>query len=52
MRVNHNKNKSTIITSDVVSDLCKDTKMRVNHNQSLRMQLQLMLFLIYAKILK
>ena len=38
--------------SMVVSDLCKDTKMRVNHNVASRNPSRSMLFLIYAKILK
>ena len=36
----------------VVSDLCKDTKMRVNHNKFALLFIADVLFLIYAKILK
>ena len=32
MRVNHNLFPLVANTTGVVSDLCKDTKMRVNHN--------------------
>ena len=32
MRVNHNAAAQQDKQNQVVSDLCKDTKMRVNHN--------------------
>ena len=34
MRVNHNYGLFLYRSPLVVSDLCKDTKMRVNHNES------------------
>ena len=52
MRVNHNCSYVLFLSDDVVSDLCKDTKMRVNHNEWLIRMFVDGLFLIYAKILK
>ena len=52
MRVNHNRIQGFSLTSLVVSDLCKDTKMRVNHNLWDKFPSWVVLFLIYAKILK
>ena len=52
MRVNHNLFGRIDTIFYVVSDLCKDTKMRVNHNAVATFGGQIMLFLIYAKILK
>ena len=52
MRVNHNGVEANDSVDTVVSDLCKDTKMRVNHNTLWERTNNISLFLIYAKILK